>query len=252
MSDPEVAFVPTSIARAVEQMAGYARLLGRPTALRGPAAIGKTTAAKHLAASDEKTVYGDARNFTAERFFFSFLSSSFDVYFQNERSNFHMREALYEQMPQKVRAGYFLIVDEMQELQLSTLRTVVGLGEEFGLPILLLGNERSLQPRPRMDRATYDQVLSRVSMQRTLGLPSPDDFAEFAHSVGVIEPAAVRALACYGARSSFRDVRNLIDVAARTVGSREAIDVRALGDAVVLVRGDPASTRLLTPPKKAA
>ena len=79
--------VSTSITQAVQEMAHVARLLGRTTAVRDAAGIGKSTAAQYLASSDDRIVYGDARTFAAEKYFLRFITSALGMPVWNERSN---------------------------------------------------------------------------------------------------------------------------------------------------------------------
>lgn len=241
-------FVPTSIALAVEEAAYFALRYKRAAAVTGPAGIGKSTALLRLCDGNPKALYGEGRSFRTLKLLYRHLTSAFDISLYRERSIFSLREIMNERLPEIVKNGTFLLVDEMQELSIECLREIVGYAEDHRLPMVLVGNERALSPRLVQHNYTFDQILSRISKVRRLDKPVAEDYAEFVRHHGVTDTRAIEAFAAYGQRTSFRAVRDLLAVAADFTSSPAALDKAQLVSALFFITSDPDCVRLFNPP----
>ena len=249
---PQTIFVPTSIARAVEDAFTFAFRFKRAAVVTGPSGIGKSTALAKIILLHPNAVYGEARKFSEMNLLLRFITTGFGMYVHGSRSNYHFKEIIAEQLPAMARDGYYLLIDEMQDLSVESLREVVDYAELFRLPIVLVGNERSLRPRLLKNKYDFDQVLTRISKVTRLGMPTADDYAAFVQQHGVVNDACVSALAAYGQRASFRAVRDLLAVATEIAGDPTAIDRQTLEAALLLITDDGRSARLFKPLPNAA
>lgn len=245
-------FVSTSISQAIQDAASFAQSFRRAAAITGPAGIGKSTTLRRLAENNPLALYGEARDFRRPTHLYQFMVAGFDLPLRSAKSAWNLREIIHEWMPQLVARGCILFIDEMQELTLDTMREVVGYSEDHRLPVVLVGNERSLRVRPRMDTYTFDQILSRISKVTRLQTPTARDYAEFASRHGLTDPQAVAACAAYGQRTSFRRLRDLLAVALASATEPASVDRTCIGAALQAVTDGAGDVRLLQPLSKSA
>lgn len=136
-----------------------------------------------------------------------------------------------------------LIVDEVQNLEAPTFRELLRVQEKCQVALVLSGNAERLAGRAR-DAGTWEQIESRISIQRFVPGPSRRDCDLIGAAYNVEGTDAFDAVAAFGMRTNLRDLNELLKYASGlTAGT--GIRVHHLHDALGMRKPKADSGRLL-------
>ncbi len=110
-----------------------------------------------------------------------------------------------------------LVVDEVQTLEAPAFRELLRLQEKCQIALIIAGNAERLAGRAK-DAATWEQIESRISIQRNLPGPSRRDCDLIGGAFNVEGADAYQALANFGTRTNLRDLTKLLEFAAKLTG----------------------------------
>ncbi|MGG7517671.1 AAA family ATPase [Allorhizobium undicola] len=125
-----------------------------------------------------------------------------------------------------------LVVDEVQTLEASAFRELLRVQEKCEVALVLAGNAERLAGRAK-DANTWEQIESRISIQRPLPGPSRRDCDLIGSAYNVEGKDAYAALAAFGMRTNLRDLTKLLQFAAGLTGGT-GIRLKHLEDALRL------------------
>jgi DNA transposition AAA+ family ATPase len=125
-----------------------------------------------------------------------------------------------------------LVVDEVQTLEAPAFRELLRVQEKCELALVLAGNAERLAGRPK-DAGTWEQIESRISIQRNLPGPSRRDCDLIGSTFNVEGAEAYNALATFGMRTNLRDLTKLLEFAQGLTGGT-GIRMQHLQDALRL------------------
>lgn len=203
-------YVRTSTSRRIEDAVAFARSARAAVVIRGPAGVGKSSALAHIkdrshgyAVAVEilqtgKTLKGLLKALVEALRLPTYHVSIHDLY-----------EVLMYQLPGLAEEGRFVMLDEVQNADLNSIRSLLGIQEQTGIPLVLCGNPAAIK-RTNAAAAAFDQIADRVSKWVELGRPPPEDIRDVAMSWGVEGNKAFEAVIAYGRRTSLRSMVRLL------------------------------------------
>ena len=213
--------------------------------IKGESGVGKTAVIHHVKAQENRyakliTVLktnGSTR---------AFLETFAQVIGCNSISN--SAKALYDKIEDFMALDHFgeyhrdfqcqlLFVDEAQHLDLETMRVVLELQKNSGLPIVFLSNEERLQ-RSRLHDPALKQIANRIPFRINIDGIRSGDIQSFAiaHNVeGIDEYHYLEEAAKEG---NLHDLTFILQEARILAGPRGSIRLQHLRDAVTLWRGE--------------
>ena len=153
--------------------------------------------------------------------------------------NHSRRSEQYSEIVRKLISSNIrlLVIDEAQHLSDSVMDTLRCIYDESQTPILFSGN-MDLRDRFNKERTAFGQVSSRVGIRINLQHPTQTDIENLCESYGVTNAPAQRFLFNQSqTKGALRLVRNLAQLAGDLAGSREAVEVKHLRDALVVLGG---------------
>jgi DNA transposition AAA+ family ATPase len=208
----------TSIFEAVENTINIVDRIGSIAgAIIGPAAIGKTTAAEHIASSNNGMIYvrvsGAQGTLKAGC---ALLASALGVH-----SDFASAEKIWTNLEDHFAydgSARTIILDEAQNLDGALLKEMVDIPYRFRVPVILCGNDDVLKRR-RSSKGAFEQVTSRLVKRTMLWHPTEEDFKIIAIDRDVCGVAAHRACVNFGLNTSLREFVPLLDAARAFAGN---------------------------------
>lgn len=197
---------------AVSGAVKFAALMGKPTIIRGPVGIGKSTSLVLLNWKDPDVALINAeRDLKKTKDYMHLIAEALDIHVVSQ-SNYEFRKWMAIYVRERAESGRYLIIDNAHWIDLEIIQEIFDLWEYQGLPIILCGNEELLR-RPSKGGSLFEHVRTRVSRQVDLLRSDPDDFRLFAEKRNVQGDEAVRAIVNYGMKTSMREVSHLLDAA---------------------------------------
>jgi len=136
-----------------------------------------------------------------------------------------------------------LVVDEVQTLEAPAFRELLRVQEKCELALVIAGNAERLAGRAK-DANTWEQIESRISIQRHLPGPSRRDCDLIGSAYNVEGADAYEALAAFGMRTNLRDLTKLLEFARGLTGGT-GIRLKHLEDALRLRKPKADVLRLL-------
>lgn len=228
---PEVPeFVETPTARALTEALVYAQALPEIAVATLGAGCGKTTTARHFAATRPHVTLVTMRPSTAGRgALLAELAAALDV---AERNPVRLDRAIGARL-RRAQRNTLLIVDEAQHLTDEAVNQLRFLHDEFGCGLALLGNEavwRRWAARPERDRDGLAQVQSRIGYRILRRGPAPGDAEAICDAWGIAEGEARRAaLALARLPGALRTLVKTLQIAALDAAGRgRAITAEAI------------------------
>ncbi|MEP4768252.1 MAG: AAA family ATPase [Roseibium sp.] len=237
-------FVDISASREIRKAIDVAREIPKyPVLISSKPGMGKSTALRHYARKlgafycevghADKTVKGmlkmiiEATGFGTSYRFVKDLSDTAVA-------------RLYEGYSSK----RLLIVDEVQNLDLSAFRELLRIHEEAGCALVLSGNDKRLA-RTRIHDSALDQIVSRLGFRVELGSPLEEDCRDIAVDYNVEDTEAYKALAHFGRQTSVRDLVRLLVFAEKLKGQSGSINLHHLKAAFLTIYGNKRDLKLL-------
>lgn len=157
----------------------------------------------------------------------------------------------YGLMPHEKPAPKALIVDEIQQLELTALRQLLQTAERSGALLVLAGNERGLVSGRNRPKEDLEPITSRLSIPIKIEGCTITDCELIASQFGVEGMQAFRACSNYGIEHNLRELVSLLEIARQlAIGSTVTMD--AIEQAAVVKHGQRKAVNLLTQKKKAA
>lgn len=201
----------------------------KPVAIIGPPGVGKTHAIRRMAAVDHniKIVTAGPTNRTPKTFLndvahvlgrYAGSGSAHDV-FEIIKNDLYGDECK------------MIIIDEAQNPDLETLRLMLELFDETGVPIAFVGNPGVLR-RTKVNRADFDQIDDRIALRLEIKGIHLEDIRVFGVHYNVEGMDAYSYLEKFGADKSIRKLCNILDEARQLAGSKGSIRLEHLRDTV--------------------
>lgn len=236
--------VETSVYRRVRSAVTACLDSGRPSVIRGPAGIGKTTALHDIHWKDPNAVLINASGrYKHLKQMMLLIAEALDIWV-HERSSYDIYRIIDNGVADRAREGRYLIIDEAHRMHLDALREIFDLWENQGLPIILCGNNDVIK-KTRTHASTFDQVSSRVGKEVSLKVMEPKDFVLLGAERGVEGMDAYDAITNYGIRTSMREVAYLLDTARRIVGTSGSIRITHIHSAAEYMFGSKSARQVL-------
>lgn len=247
--------VATSITRAIDDAVSFARRYGWVVTIVGPSGIGKSTALLHLSEADHLVRYNQVADIGGIRPLYHFVAAAMGWATDRPRSNETLAEILHQNFSHIANGCSAkmpcLVADEAQNLAPEFIRALLTFNDAYRIPIVLAGNPRTLK-RPHVNQDDFAQITSRVSKLLNLRAPLADDFRSYVEARGVRDRRSISALVAYGQRTSFRSVRDILEVASDLAGTPADITLSHLESALAVLTDAPSSSaRLFKPVSKA-
>jgi DNA transposition AAA+ family ATPase len=201
---PPARFIWTASARLIKETfeTAVSSPLVEPVAIIGDAGVGKTTALTHLAGTRSRvafvTVTPTNRRLKA---MLAMAVSAFAIYTDAFYAA-DLASVLEYNLPHLVDAGWSLIVDEVQLLDIEAVFQLCKYTELFNLPLVLAGNSHALK-RTRANASAIEQVRNRIGRWVVIDGVSADDIREFAVDANVEGRDAHELIVHYGRQASF-------------------------------------------------
>ncbi len=205
-------FLETSISQKIQTMVDVclnANLIGLVTGAPG---IGKSTTLRWIA-SQEPTyaVYVEVSPAQAAlKPFCKLLSDNFgwgvDCQYQHQ-----WWEVLVSRLPDEAKRLRYLMVDEAQTLDNDALRILVNFQEQFGMAVILAGNESTL--RRKNSGPAFEQITDRIGFKLRLEGLLDSDFQCLGKNFGFTGEDACNFIIRYGKQTSLRKVEQLLSAA---------------------------------------
>lgn len=140
---------------------------------------------------------------------------------------------------------WLLVVDEVQTLEATAFRELLRLQEKCELALVLAGNAERIAGRAK-DANTWEQIESRISIQRLIPGPSRRDCDLIGSAFNVEGTDTYEALAAFGMRTNLRDLTQLLELAGGMTGGT-GIRLQHLKDALQMSKPKADVLRLLKP-----
>ncbi|QDG77336.1 AAA family ATPase [Labrenzia sp. PHM005] len=137
-----------------------------------------------------------------------------------------------------------LIVDEVQNLDLSAFRELLRIHEEADCALVLSGNDKRLA-RTRIHDSALDQIVSRLGFRIELGVPLEEDCRDIAVDYNVEGAEAYQALARFGGQTSVRDLVRLLVFAEKLKSQSSGINLHHLKAAFLTIYGSKRDLKIL-------
>jgi len=137
--------------------------------------------------------------------------------------------------------GEYIIIDEIQNAGADGIRSLLGLHEQTGMQMVLVGNEAAIK-RTSANSAIYDQIDSRLGIRLALARPLPEDIQSIGIEYGVEGADAYRALLAFESKSDIRRTVRLLQDARKLVGEMGPIRLPDLRDAATFRNLDVGDT----------
>jgi DNA transposition AAA+ family ATPase len=196
--------------------------------------VGKTHAIRRLASEDHNfhTVTAGPTNRTPKTFL-SDVAHALGMYSgsRSAHDSFEMIKTHLYGYQDKIVA-----IDEAQNLDLETMRIMLEIYEETGVPIAFVGNFGVLR-RTKVNRTDFDQIDDRIAFRLEIKNVHADDIRAFGIHYD-IEFKAHADLIKFGANKSIRKLCHLLDEARILAGPKCPIRLEHLREAVTFLHGD--------------
>lgn len=212
--------------------------------ITGEPGIGKSIALQWLAADEPyHAVYVQANN--AERNLKPFLRKICHAFGWNTDAQYNrdLWDIIESRMPDAAERGCYIMVDEAQTLMDTVLRELVDFPSYFKVPIILVGNESTLQ-RKNVE-AAFKQVLDRISYRVKLKKPEDKDYGNIGVSYDVYGKDARQYLVLYGRNTSLRRVDQLLKYARAIAGQDGPVRLQHLQSANYQLNGEEGADLLI-------
>lgn len=189
----EKKFCKTSIADVLWETFQMSHLKGKTAAAIGPSGTGKTKVALEYQRYDPTTILitasPKAKSYQAT---IRLLSRQLGIT-SGERSIFELGLNISDRLN---NSGRLLILDEAHFLSWESFESLRSISDETGIGITYLGTPRLYSQMKGDRRYDWDQIMSRISIRRSLGNITPSDAEMVANSVCPgLGKAALRFLA---------------------------------------------------------
>ncbi|WP_275783565.1 AAA family ATPase [Pararhizobium gei] len=243
---PPKGFVETSIYKRVKSAVDYTLTVKYPSVIRGPAGLGKTTALNKLHWNDPNAVLISASGMQKHLLqMMRLIADAMNIHVFG-RTSYEVYSAITTGIRERASEGTYLFIDEAHRMNLDTLREIFDLWENYGLPIILCGNNE-VAKKTRTRASTFDQISSRIGKEVSLTVMEPHDFVLFGIERGVEGIEAFDALTSYGMRTSMREAAQLLDAARLIVGGSGSIKVGQIKAAAEYSFGSKKARQMLSP-----
>lgn len=130
--------------------------------------------------------------------------------------------------------GPYIIFDEFQYADMETIREILFFNDEFGLPIILVGNDRRIKQKHDGETA-YDQVEDRIRFRDTINR-TRDDVAAVCDGWQIRDVTARAWVLAYGKTETYRQIYGLLSIA-HNLSTGDEIEVSHLQDALSIKDG---------------
>ncbi|MEN3794584.1 AAA family ATPase [Fulvimarina sp. MAC3] len=137
-----------------------------------------------------------------------------------------------------------LVVDEIQQVELTCLRQLLQTAERAGALLILAGNERGLASGRGRPAEDLEPITSRLAIRIKIEGCSKRDCELIASKHGVEGMPAFRACVAYGAAHNLRELVSLLEIA-RQMATGPSIDESAVHHAAMVKHGKKEAVKLL-------
>lgn len=245
--DRPLGIVETSTHKRVIEAVNYTVNMRKPSVIRGPAGLGKTTALTFLNWKDPDAVLINAKGMLKHiKQAMLLIAEGLDIYIHG-RTTYDMYNSIISGVADRASAGKYLIIDEAHRLNLDTLREVFDLWEYHGLPIVICGNNE-VAKKTRTHASTFDQISTRIGKEVSLFRSEPNDFIMLGVERNVEGKQAYDALVNYGMKTSMREISHLLDTARVAAGEHGSVRFEHLQKAADYLFGSPQKARKMLSP----
>lgn len=240
-------FVPTSIHEQIQEAVQFSILQKAVSLVVGRPGNGKSTSIRHIAQTDGKSVLMDWKpHFRTIKGMYNALLEACDWY-RIHKSSYELAQAAEACVHTRTEQGRYLLVDEYQNFDLDAVRELLRFNEDFGLPIVLVGNFSRLR-RAKADAHTYEQITTRIWKRVTLDNPVRQDFIDIGADHNLEGQAAYEELVVLGHNTCIREVVQVLKTARELRGERGSLGAEHLREAVsFLTEGATKNLGLATP-----
>lgn len=240
-------FIETSIHGQVREAVDFALSMRAVCLVVGRPGNGKSTSTRRILQTDPRAVLIDfkPRYRTTKGMHKGLMDAG--GWWHSHRNGHDLELAAEGCAQTMANAGNFLIVDEYQNFDLEAVRALLRFNDDYGLPIILVGNFSRLR-RTKTDAHTFEQITSRIWKTIKLDNPVRRDFIEIGVEFNVEGQEAYEQLVTLGHNTTIREVVHVLATARDLRGERGSLGVEHLREAVnFLTEGATKSLGLATP-----
>lgn len=202
-------YAETSVSRWVQNTVTLAIRTRSVVVVRGPAGMGKSSAIAAIANGVEIRAFEAPLGVRSQQVLFDSAARALGV------STYDVRHsaAMFDQIAAYPHNEKCLIVDEVQRLDASGLRSLLSIHDHTSnLPMVLVGNNAALK-RTRANSAAYDQIEDRVTKIVDLEKVRASDIEAIARQWGVTDSTALARLVAFGEPTTIRQVSHVLRAA---------------------------------------
>jgi DNA transposition AAA+ family ATPase len=224
-------FIETSIHEQVQEAAQFATSMRAVSLVVGRPGNGKTTSVRRIAETDTGATLIDFKpRYRTVKGMHKAMMEAYG-WFHNHRNGYDLEEAAEACARRCAETGEYFIVDEYQNFDLEAVRALLRFNDDFGLPIVLVGNFSRLR-RTKADAHTFEQITSRIWKRIKLDNPTRQDFIEIGVEYNLEGQAAYEELIVLGHNTCIREVVQTLETARELRGEHGSLNVENLREAV--------------------
>ncbi len=247
LMDRKRRFIATSIHEQVQEAVQFSVERNAVSLVVGRPGNGKSTSIRHIAEADPRAILLDfkPRFRTTKGMHRAFMEA---CGWWHVHKNGHDLEVAAEACArERAERSHFLLVDEYQNFDLEAVRALLRFNDDYGLPIILVGNFSRLR-RTKTDAHTFEQITSRIWKSIKLDNPVRQDFIEIGVEYNLEGQPAYEELVVLGHNTCIREAVQVLETARALRGERGSLGIEHLREAVnFLTEGATKNLTLATP-----